>query len=67
MKTSLDHLPEYKRAELERVVEIIRHAAEPEFIILFGSHARGDRVEDRRVEGNHMRKQALITTTGSTC
>lgn len=54
MKTSLDHLPEYKRAELARIVEIIRAAGKPEIIILFGSHARGDWVEDRRIEGNYL-------------
>lgn len=61
MKTSLDHLPAGKRRELTRVVELIREAfAEavkgrraPRFkagrllkIILFGSYARGDWVED---------------------
>jgi len=61
MKTSLDHLPAGKRRELTRVVELIRDAfAEavkgrkaPRFkngrllkIILFGSYARGDWVED---------------------
>lgn len=61
MKTTLDHLPAGKRRELTRVVEVIREAfAEavrdrkaPRFkngrllkIILFGSYARGDWVED---------------------
>lgn len=61
MKTSLDHLPAGKRRELTRLVELIREAfAEavkdrkaPRFkngrllkIILFGSYARGDWVED---------------------
>jgi predicted nucleotidyltransferase/HEPN domain-containing protein len=61
MKTSLDHLPAGKRRELARVVELIREGfaaaiAErraPRFrngkllkIILFGSYARGDWVED---------------------
>ncbi len=61
MKTSLDHLPEGKRRELAHVVNLIREGfAEavagrkaPRFrdgkllkIILFGSHARGDWVED---------------------
>lgn len=61
MKSSLDHLPAGKRRELTRVVELIREAfAEavkdrkaPRFkdgrllkIILFGSYARGDWVED---------------------
>jgi len=61
MKTSLDHLPAGKRRELARVVEILREGfAEavsgrraPRFrngkllkVILFGSYARGDWVED---------------------
>ena len=61
MKTSLDHLPAGKRRELTRVVELIREAfaqavkgrKAPRFkngrllkIILFGSYARGDWVED---------------------
>jgi predicted nucleotidyltransferase/HEPN domain-containing protein len=46
MKTSLDHLPARKQAQLQGIVRIIRELAEVEIIILFGSHARGDWVED---------------------
>jgi len=61
MKTSLDHLPAGKRKELELVVEVLRagfaealsRRTMPRFrngkllkIILFGSYARGDWVED---------------------
>jgi predicted nucleotidyltransferase/HEPN domain-containing protein len=61
MKHDLDHLPEGKRRELELVVEIIRdgfatairHRTQPRFrlgkllkVLLFGSFARGDWVED---------------------
>ncbi len=61
MKTSLDHLPEGKRRELQFVVELIREGFQfaierrtmPKLrggrllkIILFGSYARGDCVED---------------------
>ncbi|MDG2531274.1 HEPN domain-containing protein [Caulobacter endophyticus] len=61
MKLSLDHLPVGKRRELEFVVETLRaafaraiaHRTMPRFrngkllkIILFGSYARGDWVED---------------------
>ena len=61
MRSDLDHLPEAKRRELAHVVEIIRegfaqaiaHRTQPRFrngkllkIILFGSYARGDWVED---------------------
>ncbi|MCP3926956.1 MAG: HEPN domain-containing protein [Desulfobacterales bacterium] len=46
MKTSLEHLPEQKQQELKRAVEIIREEINPDMIILFGSYARGDWVED---------------------
>jgi len=46
MKTNLDILPKDKQEELHRVVEIIREEFKPEMIILFGSHARGNWVED---------------------
>ena len=61
MKTSLDHLPEAKRRELARVVEILFAEFEDALVgknaphrkqgrilkvILFGSHARGDWVDD---------------------
>ena len=47
MKTSLEHLPEHKRALLARTVATIRaEAPEAGIIILFGSHARGDWTHD---------------------
>jgi predicted nucleotidyltransferase/HEPN domain-containing protein len=61
VKTSLDHLPEGKRRELERIVEILfsefedalkgrqaphRKAGRILKVILFGSYARGDWVDD---------------------
>ncbi len=51
MKKSLSHLPKYKRDELKRVTEIILDECSTVLmIILFGSHARGDWVEDRHIE-----------------
>jgi predicted nucleotidyltransferase/HEPN domain-containing protein len=47
MKTSLDHLPDTKKAILRDIVAIFRESAPIEMLILFGSHARGDWVEDR--------------------
>jgi HEPN domain-containing protein len=47
MKTDLSHLPEDKQREIRRIAETIREVVDPEMIILFGSHARGDWVEDR--------------------
>ncbi|MFA7618365.1 MAG: nucleotidyltransferase domain-containing protein, partial [Thiohalomonadaceae bacterium] len=46
MKTRPKHLPSHKQAELRRIVETIRAHQDVEMIILFGSHARGDWVED---------------------
>jgi len=46
MKTRLDILPKDKQEELHRVVEIIREEFKPKMIILFGSHARGNWIED---------------------
>jgi len=60
MKTSLDHLPEGKRQELQRVLEVlfrafddaIRHRTSDRRqgrilkVVLFGSYARGDWVDD---------------------
>ncbi|MDD5727730.1 MAG: HEPN domain-containing protein [Victivallales bacterium] len=47
MKKSLAHLPAEKKQELKRLREIILAVApKVEFIILFGSHARGDWVDD---------------------
>ena len=46
MKTSLKHLPEQKQHELQRAVEIIQEEIDLDMLILFGSYARGDWVED---------------------
>ncbi|MBZ9894657.1 MULTISPECIES: nucleotidyltransferase and HEPN domain-containing protein [unclassified Mesorhizobium] len=61
MKTSIDHLPEHKQAELARVIEILHAEFEDALaessadwkksgrilkIILFGSYARGDWVDE---------------------
>jgi len=53
MKESLAHLPQRKREEIEHVAEIIRNESKyAEMIILFGSFARGNWVEDVYVEDN---------------
>jgi HEPN domain-containing protein len=50
MKKSLAHLPKHKRDELKLVKEIILGECPTALmIILFGSYARGDWVEDRHV------------------
>ncbi len=52
MKTSLKHLPEFKQKELGTIVQVVLENSSSKktgMIILFGSHARGDWVEDRYV------------------
>ena len=49
MKTSLEHLPQKKQSEIKVVKDIICDLIDAEFVILFGSYARGDWVEDRTV------------------
>ena len=46
LKTSLDHLPEAKRQQLKRITECISLTVPLDRLILFGSYARGDWVED---------------------
>jgi uncharacterized protein len=46
VKTSLDHLPPRKQRQLADVTAAVCAAAPVEMVILFGSHARGDWVDD---------------------
>jgi uncharacterized protein len=46
MNTSIDHLPEDKRAKIAAMVAAIRAVPEVGMIVLFGSHARGEQVSD---------------------
>jgi HEPN domain-containing protein/predicted nucleotidyltransferase len=51
MKKSLSHLPKHKRDELRYITEFIRSKSKyADMLILFGSYARGDWVEDTYVE-----------------
>lgn len=50
MNDSLSHLPVGKRNEILAAVEIIKEVANPEKIILFGSHATGKWVDSSYVE-----------------
>jgi len=53
MKKSLAHLPQYKREELKLIVKIIRwQFPSAHMLILFGSYARGQWVEDTYTEGH---------------
>src|SRR6185369_5123940 len=52
MKKSLSHLPKHKREELKEITSIIISKVEVEMVILFGSYARGNWVEDTYTEGH---------------
>src|SRR6185312_15762876 len=47
MKSSLAHLPKIKQEQILQIAAIIKEAAAPEKIILFGSYAKGNYVEHR--------------------
>ena len=54
MKKSLSHLPQNKQDELALVVETIRQKVDQlEMIVLFGSYARGNWVEDIYTQGHN--------------
>jgi HEPN domain-containing protein/predicted nucleotidyltransferase len=46
MKTTLSHLPQNKQDQLKALTQIVLDKVPAEMIILFGSYARGDWVED---------------------
>ncbi|HEU4404166.1 MAG TPA: HEPN domain-containing protein [Polyangiaceae bacterium] len=46
MKASLDHLPEGKRSQLAAIAALFRERLPQGLLVLFGSHARGDWVDD---------------------
>jgi uncharacterized protein len=50
MKNYLADLPAEKQQELKTIMAVIRTNPEVEMVILFGSHARGDWVDDRYEE-----------------
>lgn len=49
MKTSLEYLPEAKQREILEIVKIIKESVDSEKIILFGSYATGNWVEDKYI------------------
>jgi uncharacterized protein len=51
MKTSIEFLPQHKQQELHVLVDIIKEKYNIEMIILFGSHARGNWVEEINENG----------------
>ncbi len=58
MKTNLDHLPEDKRHQLLRAADLIQESVKPDMLILFGSYARGDWVEELADDGVHYQYQS---------
>lgn len=58
MKTSLTHLPTAKQHELSIIVSVICEKYTVEMIILFGSYARNDWVEELHDDGFHYKYQS---------
>jgi predicted nucleotidyltransferase/HEPN domain-containing protein len=58
MKTTLTHLPIIKQQELQEIAQLISQRANVEMIILFGSYARGDWVEEYADDGVHFQYQS---------
>ncbi len=67
MKKKLNFLPPRKQAELKKITEIIKKYSPAEIVILFGSYARNEWVEEKYNE-EHWRYQSdfdiliLVTT-----
>ena len=57
MQNNFDYLPPNKQTELSQITNLIKEAIPAEMIILFGSYARGDWVEDMYDE-DHYRYQS---------
>ena len=58
MKKSLNHLPKQKQDELKTIVRMMREEFDVEMIILFGSYARGDWVEELGPDDFHYTYQS---------
>ena len=50
MKSSISHLQEQKQQEILAIAETLHSMVKPEMIILFGSYARGNWVDDSYTE-----------------
>jgi uncharacterized protein len=71
MPTSLSHLPLPKQQELEAITEVVRQHSTVQMLILFGSYARGDWVEEYADDGVHIKYQSdfdllIVVETRST-
>ncbi|WP_138481998.1 HEPN domain-containing protein [Dyadobacter bucti] len=63
MKTTLSHLPEDKQEELKTLTKIIVEKVPAEMVILFGSHARGDWVEDFQEHTEYVSDYDILVIT----
>lgn len=63
MKTSLSHLPDHKQEELAAITKTITETVPAEMIILFGSHARGDWVEDFQENTEYVSDYDILVIT----
>jgi predicted nucleotidyltransferase/HEPN domain-containing protein len=50
MNTSLNQIPQSKQEELTKIAQLLSEFKEVEMVILFGSYARGNWVEDKYIE-----------------
>lgn len=57
MKQGLDYLPQEKQAELAKIINLINEVLPSEMIILFGSYARNEWVEEK-YDNEHFRYQS---------
>lgn len=53
MKTDITNLPPHKQDEIKKIISVIQQVAPAQMIILFGSYARGDWVEDKHHDGRY--------------
>lgn len=63
MKTSLPYLPPENQSEILQIAEVIKEVIYPEKMILFGSYAKGDQVDDTYFE-NGVRYQYISDYDG---
>ena len=70
MMNLLKHLPTKKQAELKEILNCICQHPEVGIVILFGSYARGDWVEEHDNDGIHFKYQSdfdLLVIVSETC
>ena len=70
MTELLQHLPPEKQQELKKIIEFICQHAEVGMVILFGSYARGDWIEEYEDDGIHFKYKSdfdLLIIVSETC